>query len=171
MHIFLHYGIPIIILAVAIIVAYFIPTYQPIQIIIAALLGGVPMWLLNNLLHRPNVVIEGLGQEVDYELWRGILMCSTNGIIISKSPTGIGALKSLVLRIFVSDEVQLDIPLSEPNIVGHKFEGCERLPANRLKFTHLDIPIEANQIVGKPAEIRLSVIGQGLKRYRTKMKE
>lgn len=181
MYNFIRFGVPVLILVIAIVIPLLIPLCQPIQsiyqIIIAALVGGIPMWLISNLLHKPNVVIDGLENEVTWNLWVNGLKCSIPGRIRNKSSTGEGTIEELLLTIFRDDQGHLDVPVMKsivPSVAGFRVKPYGIYPAKELEFELLGSAaksIEGIDIAGKLAEIRLIVIGQKMKTYKVIMKE
>lgn len=170
MYCFLRFGVPLTILAIAITIASLIPTSQTIQIITAALLGGIPMWLIGNLRHIPNVVIEELGQEVTYVSSQTRLSCWTSGVIVNKSSTGEGEIKNLLLRISLDNESPIDVPArhGEPDIIGFRLKPNGLFPDRMIQFELSPIYTDI-EVAGKPAEIYLDVVGQKVKLYKVKM--
>lgn len=171
MSIFLRFGVPVIVLIVAPIIGFFIPTCQYVQLFIVSLVSGLPIWLLNSILHLPNVVIEGLGTEVSCHLRYNEVMCSILGVIINKSTTGSGELRELTLRVYLSQNKPLDIPIEQRSNVdtNYRFLPSGRYPTNYLWFSLSPVHLTSEEISGKEAEIRLWVIGQHIKIYRVRM--
>jgi len=174
MYNFIRYVAPFLILVIAIVIPLLVPIRQPIQITIAALVGGIPMWLISNLPYKPNVVIGGLEGEVIWDLWENGLRCFVLGRMRNKSSTGEGDIEEFLLRIFLNDQAQLDVPITksiEPSIIGFRIKPNGVLPTEVFEFELLGSVPKGIDVTGKPAEIRLIVVGQKMRTYKVKMKE
>jgi hypothetical protein len=92
------------------------------------------------------------------------------GKLINKSSTGSGELKELVLEIYLPEKC-LDVPMEMADDIdsNYRFLPHGRYPSPRLWFKKYPTNITNQEIAGKQAEIRLSVVGQPDKTYKTRI--
>lgn len=169
MGLFLQWGLPIIVLLISLIATVILPVERTIQVI-APLSVGIIIWILNRFLAVPNVVIEDLGKDVAYHISLGNLFNFwVPGVIINHSYTGAGEIRDITLRIFVENS-PVDVPIlgGEPDFIGYRLlpNGC--FPGKQFQFESR-LNLSGKSISGKNAEVRLRVVGQESRVYRTKI--
>ena len=168
MAIFLQWILPCLILFVIMIISYFSPVSN-VTPVLYSLFVGIVMLTLKSLLGLPDVVIENLNKKVAcYPVSKEEILCFTTGTVVNKSATGEGELKSLKLRVFVAGKEYIDIPIErgEPDVIGFRLRTHGVIPSNYLYFRCLIRTMSLENICDKFAEIRLEVVGQGIKAYK-----
>ncbi len=164
MHHFLRVGIPFCVLAIAILVGTFVSDNQTVQVVVAALVGGIPMWLIGNLPHIPNIVIEESGRGAICSLSSSEVTCSIFGQIVNKSAMGEGEIRSLRLILALRGGKTLVVPVrrGDPSIVGYRVKPHGIYPDDMLFFQGGSAPSGA---VVEGAAVELGVVGQKVKTY------
>jgi hypothetical protein len=168
---FLRYLPEIIVLALAALITWQLPEDKRVQIV-APVIVGIIMFSLNSILGRPNVIIEGLSGEIFCSVSGNGLSCWTSGMIVNNSQTGEGEIKELTLIIILENSKHLDIAArhGDPDIIGFRVKPNGIFPDKILQFESSLVSSDMKDIIkGKPAQIRLGVVGQGIKQYKSQM--
>jgi len=173
MGIFLQWILPPIILIITLVVTIQLPASELTQVI-APLLVGIIMFTLKSFLGIPNIRINIKSPNISYfcvqefsrdDKW---IRFNTNSQIVNDSATGVGEISNLILRISHNGR-DIDAPVlrvtGEKDIIGFRF-APHSVYSGQISFeTTLRIS-DINEMQNKNAEIRLSAIGQGLKKYK-----
>ena len=132
------------------------------------------MVLISSFLHNPRVQIEGLGEEIHFHLNQnntGEAVCWIEGILVNRSATGQGDLKSLFLRILLNEKDWIDVPAGYGQYLGFRFQPNGRHPLGTLRFVTRIAEKDWSSIAGQTAQIHYDVIGQSHRKYTTKMED
>jgi hypothetical protein len=165
---FLQWIVPLLILIASLIITLLLPVDKQTQVA-APLVVGIFMFVLNSLLRVPDVVIADLKKRVSYLDDSNSLKFTVRGQLVNRSSTGFGDLKSIYLRIPLSNGEILDIePMrSEQNLIGYRFNPHGVWADKWLQFERYGMPrgMTLDDLVNRDAQIILNVVGQSSKKY------